>query len=249
MRLLLGIKTLVSAQHLQEVELILQEAPDILDLKNPLEGSLGAPLVTTIRDVGTILDSFKKENYNEIEFSVAIGDFPNLPGTASMAAFGVAQLHVDYVKIGLYGPKSKDEGIKLTRAVVDAVHMVNQETKVVVAGYADFRNFTDMINPLEIPEITSVGGADVAMLDTKIKNGVSLFSNLSLNVLEEFIELCKEKDLIIALAGSLQLSDLEKIKLLKPDIIGVRSMVCENFDRLHGSIQPELIRKLKAKLL
>ncbi|MHA1869390.1 MAG: (5-formylfuran-3-yl)methyl phosphate synthase, partial [Promethearchaeota archaeon] len=45
--------------------------------------------------------------------------------------------------------------------------------------------------------------------------------------------------------GALNFSHIPLIKQLNPDIIGVRSMVCENFDRVKGSINHKQIIKLK----
>ncbi|MBN2154992.1 MAG: (5-formylfuran-3-yl)methyl phosphate synthase [Candidatus Lokiarchaeota archaeon] len=245
----MGIKTLVSAKNLQEVDIIIRENPDILDLKNPLEGSLGAPIIPLIHEVKDRINSFRKNGKKPIEFSVAIGDFPYLPGTASMAAFGVAHLDVDYIKVGLLGPKTKEEGIVLSRSIVDAVHEYDHKIKIVIVGYADQREIGASIDPLIIPEITSSSGACIAMLDTKQKNGKSLFTHLSMDELHLFVDKCRSQGIGIALAGSLNFKDLNSINKLQPDIVGVRSMVCEQFDRLHGEMQPDLIRKLKTTVL
>ena len=47
---------------------------DIVDVKNPTEGSLGAPAPAVIAQV-------RAATPEELPVSVAIGDMPNLPGT------------------------------------------------------------------------------------------------------------------------------------------------------------------------
>ncbi len=247
--MILGIKILISAQNVHEVDQILEEPPDILDLKNPKEGSLGAPSIPIIDSVGKKIVAFNNNLNQKVKFSVAIGDFPNLPGTASMASYGAASFFPDFVKIGLYGPRSKEEAITLTKSVVESVHIVNPEIQVVVVGYADQKEINASVNPLLIPEIASLGGADIAMLDTKIKNGQSLFDHLSLLDIQQFVNLGRDMNVEVALAGSLNFQHIDCLNKLQPDIIGVRSMVCGNFDRLHGEIQPKLITKLKIYLL
>ena len=52
----------------------------------------------------------------------------------------------------------------------------------------------------------------------------------------------------VALAGNLKINVLPKIRKVNPDIIGVRSMVCEGYDRNQGSIRLDLIENLKSHL-
>ena len=44
------------------------------------------------------------------------------------------------------------------------------------------------------------------------------------------------------------LKELLTIKNISPDIIGVRSVVCEGFDRNNGLIKAHLIKELKEEL-
>ncbi|MFX0202913.1 MAG: (5-formylfuran-3-yl)methyl phosphate synthase, partial [Candidatus Hodarchaeota archaeon] len=94
------MKCLVSARDFDEVHQIIQGRADIIDLKNPDEGSLGAGDPLLIFETCQLV-----KGTPNIEVSAAIGDVPHLPGTISLAAIGTAMLGVDYVKVGLYGPK------------------------------------------------------------------------------------------------------------------------------------------------
>jgi uncharacterized protein (UPF0264 family) len=134
------------------------------------------------------------------------------------------------------GPKNKDEAVKIAKSVVKSVKEYNKDAQVVIAGYADQYLLNTSIDPLIIPEIVSECNADIAMIDTAIKNGNSLFDHLSFNNLYEFITKSRQLNVKTALAGSLKFKDLKVIKKLEPNIIGVRSMVGENFDRINGTI-------------
>jgi hypothetical protein len=180
--------------------------------------------------------------------SATIGDFPNLPGSASLAALGAAVSGADIIKVGLKGPKSIKEGIKLVKAVVKAAKNYNKNIKVVTAGYADFTRIKNGLDFLSIPTITAESGADIAMLDTYIKDKKGLFDFLSVNQLIEFKEKAYLLDLKIALAGNLNKNVLSDIQKINPDIIGVRSMVCDGFNRNKGVIRLDLIEDLKAHL-
>jgi uncharacterized protein (UPF0264 family) len=101
---------------------------------------------------------------------------------------------------------------------------------------------------LSIPTIAEKSGSDIAMLDTYIKDGKILFDFLNVKQLKQFRDKSKELNLEVALAGNLLKDSIPKIKEISPDLIGVRSVVCEGYDRNHGMIKGYLIEELKSEL-
>ncbi|MFW9882053.1 MAG: (5-formylfuran-3-yl)methyl phosphate synthase, partial [Candidatus Thorarchaeota archaeon] len=180
--------------------------------------------------------------------SATIGDFPNLPGSASLAALGAALSGADIIKVGLKGPKNIEEGSKLMKCVVKSVKEYNKEIMVVTAGYADYSRMDTDLDFLSIPVIAAKSGSDVAMLDTYIKDNKGLFDYLNTRQLIEFKEKANQLKLKVALAGNLNENVIPKIRKVNPDIIGVRSMVCEGHDRNQGTIRLDLIETLKSHL-
>ncbi|TFF87557.1 MAG: hypothetical protein EU550_03030 [Promethearchaeota archaeon] len=237
------MKLLVSPRDLKEAEICVNSNVDYIDCKNPKEGSLGANFPWIIKAMKDLIPSDSHQL-----LSATIGDFPYLPGSASLAALGASVSGADIIKVGLKGPCSPDEAKNLMEKVVHAVKSYNGNIQIVAAGYADFRRMENSPEFLEIPKIASKSGADIAMLDTYIKDGKCLFDFLDISQLKKFIALSRELNIKTALAGSLKVSDLTKIKILDPDIIGVRSVVCNGFDRIKGKIQFELIENFKKKL-
>jgi len=237
------IKLLISPKNLEEAKTIVG-MPDItyIDCKNPLEGSLGANFPWIIKGMKKLIP----EGGSQL-LSATIGDFPHLPGSASLAALGAVSSGADIVKVGLKGPKNEKQGIELMKNVVKAVKDYNEKAQVVVAGYADRSRMQTSPTFLEIPTIASESGADIAMLDTHIKDGKGLFDFLNVDELIQFTKKAKDFNVDVALAGRLMEKDLQKIKQIEPDIIGVRSLVCENFDR-NKLIKAELIENLKLEL-
>ena len=73
------MKLLVSVIDAAEARLALAGGVDIVDVKNPAEGSLGAPAPGVIAQVRDVLSA-------HAPLSAAIGDLPCLPGTAALAA-------------------------------------------------------------------------------------------------------------------------------------------------------------------
>src|SRR5215218_6940209 len=121
------MRLLVSVTNAHEARVAVEAGVDIVDVKNPAEGSLGAPGPGVIERVREVVPP-------ERPVSAAIGDLRNLPGTAALAALGAARSGAEYVKVGLWGASSTDEAVALLRAVRDAV---DGGATVIAAAYAD----------------------------------------------------------------------------------------------------------------
>ena len=237
------IKLLVSPRNVNEAKTTIASGVDYIDCKNPEEGSLGANFPWIITQMKELIPSNSHQ-----KLSATIGDFPYLPGSASLAALGAAFSGADIIKVGLKGPKNLEEGIRIMKKVVKAVKGFNEEIKIVAAGYADQQKLKKSPDPFLIPIIASESGSDIAMLDTYYKDGSNLFDFLNEDQLIEFSSLGKQYGVQIALAGNLRTNNITQIKNISPDIIGVRSVVCNNYDRKNGVIQGNLIEELKNKL-
>jgi uncharacterized protein (UPF0264 family) len=237
------IKLLISPKTVEEAKIVVGANVDFIDCKNPEEGSLGANFPWIIKEMKKLIP----KNSSQL-LSATIGDFPNLPGSASLAALGAAVSGADIIKVGLKGPKTINDGINLMKAVVKAAKNYKKDIKVVTAGYADFTRVKNCLEFLSIPKIAAESGADIAMLDTYIKDKNGLFDFLNVNQLIEFKEKSYRSGLKIALAGNLNKNVLSNIREINPDIIGVRSMVCDGYDRNQGVIRLDLIEDLKSHL-
>lgn len=231
---------LVSSKNLQESLAALRGGADIIDVKNPEEGSLGA-------NFPWIISKIKKSLPSDTPLSAAVGDVPNLPGTVALAAYGVWKAGADIIKVGLKGPQGKEEAIHLMKKVRRALTDTPPQVKLVTCGYGDHER-AGTIDPLLIPEIASESEVDIAMLDTAIKNGDPLTKFLSLDDLDDFIEKAHTLGVQAALAGSLDRREISRLKPLHPDVIGVRGSVCKNGDRNKGMISETSVRAMKELL-
>ncbi len=227
------MQLLVSPSSISEAHCSI--AADIIDVKKPSEGSLGANFPWVIREI----KSFAKK-----PVSAAIGDFPYKPGGASLAAYGAACAGADYVKIGL-AFAGKDRARDVIAAVTKAVKDEFPEKFVVIAGYSDYERMGS-ISPFEIAPLTAACGADYVMVDTGIKDGRSTFSFMDEATLTRFTEGNRALGLGTALAGSLVFADIDALKRINPEIIGVRGMVCGG-DR-NATIREDLVKTALAKI-
>jgi uncharacterized protein (UPF0264 family) len=230
------MRLLVSVVNEKEAFNAVEGGAHIVDVKNPKEGSLGANFPRVIRGVREAVPG-------NVEVSATIGDLPNLPGTASLAALGAAVSGAEYIKAGLFGVKKASEALYLLREVCRAVKEHSSSLKVIAAGYADYRS-VGCLNPLKLPEVACAAGADGVMVDVKLKGlGNSVFRFLSKGELKKLVDRAHELDLIAAIAGSLNKADVPSLCTLGADIIGVRGAVCAGKDRLNGVVQAELVRE------
>jgi (5-formylfuran-3-yl)methyl phosphate synthase len=233
------MKLLISVVNEQEAIAAIEGGADIIDVKNPHEGSLGANfpgVIKKIRDITPI----------NIPVSAAIGDAPDLPGLMSLAALGAAACNIQYVKVGLYGVKSIDRAVNLLKEIKNAVKGYDSNIKVIAVGYGDAFKI-NAISPLECPDAAKNAGIDGCMLDTIVKDEGDLFSSISVGNINKFLKLCRSHNLISALAGSLRVEYLPLLKDLNPDIIGFRGAVCRG-DRVNGSLELDAVKAIKERL-
>ncbi|NMC88464.1 MAG: (5-formylfuran-3-yl)methyl phosphate synthase [Methanomicrobiales archaeon] len=229
------MQLLVSPSSIEEARSSL--SADIIDVKKPSEGSLGANFPWVIQEI--------KKIAGKKPVSAAIGDNEYKPGTAALSAYGAAHAGADFIKVGL-----KFDGIDHAREVIEAVTTAVKrdfpEKSVVIAAYADFQRM-GTISPLVISQMVADAGADVAMIDTGIKDGRSAFEFMDEVALIQFVEQNRELGLQTAIAGSLKFEDLDAVKRIDPDIIGVRGMVCGG-DR-SATIRAELVERAMKMLV
>ena len=227
MQLLVSPSTIDEAKH--------SVAADIIDVKRPAEGSLGANFPWVIREIKTLLAK---------PLSAAIGDFDYKPGGAALAAYGAACAGADYVKIGL-AFEGQEKAREVIGAVVRAVKDEFPRKYVVIAAYSDYQRMHS-ISPFEMAPIAAECGADFAMVDTGIKDRQSTFVFMDEGTLRSFTATNEKLGLGTALAGAFKFEDIDALKRINPDIIGVRGMVCGG-DR-NATVQEALIKTALAMI-
>lgn len=231
------MELLVSAINLNEAKEALMGDADILDIKNPKEGSLGANFPWVIRQISQYVNKSKV-------ISTTVGDVDYKPGTVSLAALGCAVSGSDYIKVGLYGTHNYNQAKEVMDAVVKSVKEYDNSITVVACGYADYYNINSLSSQ-EIIEVARDSNCDVAMLDTYNKNGNTLTDYQSTDELMSFVDKAHDYDLKVALAGSVNQDHINLLKQLGCDIMGVRGCVCSGGDRNTGHIDSQLVKQLK----
>jgi uncharacterized protein (UPF0264 family) len=229
------VRLLVSVVDAGEASEAAAAGADIVDVKNPAEGSLGAPSPSVIAAVRAAVPA-------ELPVSAAIGDMPNLPGTAALAALGAAHSGAMFVKVGLWGASTEADAIALLRTVREAA----PDAVVVAGAYADARRVAHPpLAPELLPRVALAAGVDVCLLDTAVKDGRGLLDWLSAQALAALVDEAHELGLEVALAGALRAEDLPVVGATGADIAGVRSAACAG-GRRTGALDPSRVGALRA---
>jgi uncharacterized protein (UPF0264 family) len=194
---------LVSVKNLSEAQSAASCA-DLIDLKNPAAGALGALPLETLKTIRQALP--------ERCLSATIGDLPLIPERVLTAAEQVAATGVDYVKIGLFAGD--------LMATLKALSPLAKRTALIGVMFADHS-----LNLSVLETLAACGFAGV-MLDTQDKRRGSLTELRPLEELESFIARAKALGLLAGLAGSLRLKDVPRLRALEPDYLGFRGAVC-----------------------
>jgi uncharacterized protein (UPF0264 family) len=230
------VKLLISPQNLKEAAEAIAGGADIIDVKNPKEGPLGANFPWVIKEIKQLIPS-------TVELSCTLGEAPNLPGSMALAAYGAALLGVNYVKVGFSGIQSVQSAVSLLESIVRAVEMCSSKVKVVAVGYGDYIR-ANSIEPQFVVQAAFIAKVDLVMLDTAVKDGKNLFAFQSFQQLEAFVGAAHKYGLGVALAGSLQGQDLSVVKGLGVDFVGLRGAACQNNNRDTGYITCERVKEL-----
>ncbi|MBE6486290.1 MAG: (5-formylfuran-3-yl)methyl phosphate synthase [Methanosphaera stadtmanae] len=231
------MELLVSAINLEEAKEARLGGADILDVKNPKEGSLGANFPWVIKQISDYANG-------EIVVSTTIGDVPYKPGTVSLAALGSAVSGSDYIKVGLHGTQNYNQALEVMSAVVRTIKEYDENIIVVACGYADAYKIGSVL-PEEIPHVAKDSQSDIAMLDTYIKDGHRLTDYMNNDELKVFVQTAHDYGLKVALAGSVNKNDVKMLNDIGCDIMGVRGCVCSGGDRNTGTINHNLVKELK----
>lgn len=219
---------LASVNSLDEALLVSRLGVDIIDLKQPSQGALGALDTVDVRCIVECLGS-------NIPISATIGDLPMQATLLSGAVESMIATGVDYVKIGFFPDGDWDACIEgLTPSA-------RQGHALIAVLFADTQpDFT------VIPSLAKAGFRGV-MLDTQDKSAGSLTQCMPMPLLQAFVDSAKSYGLLTGLAGSLRLADVGPLSLLGADYLGFRGALCRQHDRV-AALDDVQIRAIRQQL-
>ena len=217
---------LASVRSLPEARTVLAAGVDVVDLKDPASGVLGALPTPRIREIVQALAG-------RAATSATVGDLPDAPAAIRRASAAVARTGVDYVKVGVFaGPRQV-----ACIAALESVCALG--ARIIVVLFADQRPDLSLL-----PLIADQGCAGV-MLDTAVKGKGGLRACLDQARLGEFVARARSCGLLAGLAGSLDAGDVAALLPLRPDYLGFRGALCTGAART-GAIDPGAVRTIRA---
>ena len=209
---------LASVRNTDEAETVLGAGADIIDLKDPDKGALGALDLDAICACVSHVDG-------RVPVSATVGDLP-LQGTIVCDAVrAVASSGVDYVKLGLFPGGGARNCLNLLAEEARFVPLI-----LVI--------FADALPDFDAVEAAASIGAHGVMLDTAGKSSGSLLDYLSVEALTDFVAAAKAEGLSVGLAGSLSAEQVPSLLPLQPDLIGFRGALCRGGAR-GAALDPE----------
>ncbi len=215
---------LASVNSLEEAQLILNSSADIIDLKNPEQGALGALPVNTVSTIVRAINQKKP-------VSATVGDLPMQADLIFNAVSAMAPTGVDYIKIGFF-PNGDWQG-----CLTKLSQITQQGHQLIAVLFADTQ-----------PDITIIkaiynAGFFGVMLDTMDKSKGSLMEIMSTDKIIKFVSSAKEYQLLCGLAGSLKKNDISELITLNVDYLGFRGALCDKHNRT-SSLNKEAINSV-----
>lgn len=216
---------LASVNSLTEALLVLNAEVDIIDLKQPEQGALGALEVSDVKKIVA-------EIAGRCPVSATIGDLPMQPELVFNAVKAMSETGVDYIKIGFF-PGDDWHG-----TVKKLAELTGQNHALIAVLFADTQVDFAIINLLK------VAGFKGVMLDTMNKQSGALLQVMSMAKIVGFIAQVRKLELICGLAGSLRLEDIPVLLPNKVDYLGFRGALCEGQNR-SGQLNKQAVMQIK----
>jgi uncharacterized protein (UPF0264 family) len=222
---------LASVANLEEMALVRAGGADIVDLKDPSQGALGA------WDAGSLAEAvglWRSWRAPKPMLSATIGDQPMQPEMVRAAAESVAASGVPIVKFGVFADGD-------AQACFAALAPLATHANLIAVFFGDLQPDIALLDSV------SAAGFYGAMLDTADKAAGGLRHHMDQAAIGRFVSRAKALGLLTGLAGSLKLEDMPALIQLAPDYLGFRGALCsggrvgridvERVERISGAVK------------
>jgi uncharacterized protein (UPF0264 family) len=219
-------RLLVSVRDASEAEAALAGGADLIDIKEPANGPLG-------RADPSVIEMIIRNVAGRVPVSAACGELG--PSPTSLPA------DLSFVKFGLARWRQRD-----WPGAWDQVRVqLSNECVPVAVAYADWQ-MADAPSLEEVAAIAIERRFGAFLIDTFEKNGATLLDRMPIAAIADLTRQCQSAGLPVALAGSLGLLEIERLRETGPDWFAVRGAACR---RGRGSeVDAARVRELKDAL-
>jgi uncharacterized protein (UPF0264 family) len=188
----------------------MDSSADVIDIKEPARGSLGAADPAVIHSIVAMINGRRPASValgELLEFHAERIDLPS---------------RVDYVKLGLAGCVDREDWPSIWRAAHNSLSPLAQ---LVAVAYADAPRARSP-HWTAVLEAARRGGSTVMLVDTYDKSAGGLLNWLDLTELAHLRNATRHAGIHLALAGSLTRPQIVSLLRVEPDFVAVRSAVC-----------------------
>ena len=213
---------LVSVRDAEEAEEALAGGAEVIDVKDPARGSLGAADPATVAAVARAVGRRASWTMAAGELAAgvaAVGAWIEAVNAARPAAApGPAA-----VKVGLAGMAARPWRDELAQ-----VHaLLPAGCMHVAVAYADFDR-VDAPSPPDVIAAAGRIGCGMLLIDTADKRGPGLLGLVSPHVIGGWVADARRHRLGVALAGRVAIEEIRLAVTCGPDLVALRSAVCSN---------------------
>ena len=211
---------------------------DLIDVKDPSKGSLGAPDQVTVHNIRMAIGS-------QGPLSVAMGDIdPQNPHATVELGRLMAGAGATMLKVGL-ATVSEETAVS---TLSDLKKAISGNVQVAAVAYADAEKH-GFIPPASLPSIASEAGLDGVMIDTYTKApDQSSLDYLTVEFIKSIFDEARKMGLRTALAGSLDMEHMDEVVRTGADIVGFRTAITTEGEREKTGIDRAKIGKLKMRI-
>ncbi len=238
-------RLLVSVRDAEEARIAVSAGADIIDVKEPNDGSLGFAGIDCIEGVLDAVD-------RSVPVSAALGecsewadrhqDTRQIPQTLSFVKLGLAKTihaemlasHFDNEK--LEKPRGKPDWQTVWQHTRESVESRSGWKKTespprwVAVAYADAGDEAAP-QPTNVLHAAIEAGCVGLLIDTFGKHRGSTFEMMQIAELSKLRSAAENAGMFFALAGKIGADDMNKVRQIQPDILAVRGALCSANDR------------------
>jgi (5-formylfuran-3-yl)methyl phosphate synthase len=232
-----GPRLLVSVRSYAEAVRAVDGGADIIDVKEPMLGSLGMAGSEVIFQIATGIS----RGMPVPPISVALGELADWPEGREVPELPAA---VTFAKLGLSNTaRTTDWIVGWNRVRNQFDHRCEQRLNWVAVAYAD--DVAAQSPPLDDVLSAAIETRCAGLLiDTYGKSGKSLLDFVGMPKLKQIVRRCHDASLFLALAGSLKTELLPALSGLCADVLAIRSAACRHADR-RGEVDSALVRTFR----
>ena len=220
---------LISVKNIEEIKKIRKYA-DIIDLKNPNDGALGAWKINQLIKVTNIYQ-------NKICLSATLGNIYNNE-IIFKELFKFDKIGLEYIKIGIF-----HDSVNELENFLNSLRYKKIQTKLVAVFFAENKKIISYLK--KNIGIFSNSKFNILLIDTLNKKSKGLLEIYTLEFLKSLVMSAKKNKIKIGLSGKIKKDQVLKLLNFKPSIIGLRSAVCEKFER-HQEISTKFAKEISA---